>query len=85
MNTAIFLPSLHYNDLDTITWMHMILGTPRVTDERLRSWLDGNQLDRERMCQALLNLDQRFRDVRPLHPRGGPDEHCKNLSLSRKA
>lgn len=49
------------------------MGTPQLTDERLRHWLDSNQLARERLCQAVLALDQRFRDVRPRHPRGGPD------------
>lgn len=46
---------------------------PGDTDERLRSWLDGNQLARERLCISVLSLDPRFRDVRPRHPRGGPD------------
>ncbi len=49
------------------------MGIPQLTDERLRHWLDTNQLARERLCQAALSLDQRFRDVRPRHPRGGPD------------
>lgn len=47
---------------------------PHHTEERLRSWLDGNQVDRERMCQALLALDPRYLDVRPRHPKGGPDQ-----------
>jgi len=46
---------------------------PALTDERLRTWLDGNQVDRERLCLSLLALDPRFRDVRPRHPKGGPD------------
>jgi hypothetical protein len=46
---------------------------PALTDERLRCWLDGNQAARERLCCALLALDPRFRDVRPRHPKGGPD------------
>jgi hypothetical protein len=46
---------------------------PQLTDERLRTWLDANQLDRERMCLALVALDVRFHDVRPRHPRGGRD------------
>lgn len=49
------------------------MGIPQETDERLRSWLDSNQLARERLCQAILSLDKRFIDVRPRHPRGGPD------------
>ncbi|RUX25824.1 hypothetical protein EOA13_25810 [Mesorhizobium sp. M7A.F.Ca.US.011.01.1.1] len=43
------------------------------TDERLKSYLDTNQLQRERMCTAVLALDKRFTNVRPRHPRGGPD------------
>jgi hypothetical protein len=44
-----------------------------VTDERLKSYLDSNQLFREQLCLAVLSLDKRFSDVRPRHPRGGPD------------
>src|SRR5436309_1861009 len=47
---------------------------PQDTDERLRSWLDTNQLARERLCLAILALDERFSLVRPRQPRGGPDE-----------
>ncbi|MGL4231544.1 MAG: hypothetical protein ACRCWJ_09265 [Casimicrobium sp.] len=43
------------------------------TDERLKSYLDTNQLARERLALAVLALDKRFSDVRPRHPRGGPD------------
>jgi hypothetical protein len=43
------------------------------TDERLKGYLDTNQLQRERMCVAILAIDKRFSDVRPRHPRGGPD------------
>ncbi len=46
---------------------------PYQTDERLKSYLDTNQLHREQMCRALLSIDKRFTDVRPRHPRGGPD------------
>lgn len=46
---------------------------PYVTDERLKSYLDTNQLHREQMCLAVLALDKRFTEVRPRHPRGGPD------------
>lgn len=45
----------------------------RLTEERLRSWLDGNQPGRERLAQAVLALDRRFRHVRPRSPLGGPD------------
>ncbi|MHC1701891.1 MAG: hypothetical protein AB9900_13125 [Humidesulfovibrio sp.] len=46
---------------------------PYTTDERLKSFLDTNQLHREQMCLAILSIDKRFSDVRPRHPRGGPD------------
>jgi hypothetical protein len=49
------------------------IPTVSKTDERLRSWLDTNQLARERLCQAILSLDSRFHEVRPRNPRGGPD------------
>jgi hypothetical protein len=44
-----------------------------ATDERLKSYLDTNQLHREQMCLAILGIDNRFSDVRPRNPRGGPD------------
>lgn len=47
--------------------------SPRLTDERLRSWLDTSQLDRERLCHAIMTLDRRFSDVRLRQPRGGAD------------
>lgn len=43
------------------------------TDEKLKGYLDTNQLHREQMCLAILALDKRFTNVRPRHPRGGPD------------
>ena len=46
---------------------------PTDTDIRLRSWLDANQRDREQMCRSVLALDQRYSDVKPRHPAGGPD------------
>jgi hypothetical protein len=46
---------------------------PFQTDERLKGYLDTNQLHREQMCLAVLANDQRFTEVRPRHPRGGPD------------
>ncbi|MCP9771669.1 hypothetical protein KBY66_03385 [Synechococcus sp. Tobar12-5m-g] len=46
---------------------------PYQTDERLKSYLDTNQLYREQMCRAVLATDPRFSEVRPRHPRGGPD------------
>ena len=49
------------------------MSSVKKTDERLRSWLDTNQLARERMCLAILSLDSRFLNVRPRNPRGGRD------------
>ena len=46
---------------------------PYDTDERLKAYLDTNQLHREQMCLAILAVDKRFSEVRPRHPRGGPD------------
>ena len=46
---------------------------PYQTDERLKSYLDTNQLHREQMCRAVLANDKRFTNVTPRHPRGGPD------------
>ncbi|EJB8504589.1 hypothetical protein MW364_002767 [Vibrio parahaemolyticus] len=46
---------------------------PYQTDERIKSYLDTHQLHREQMCRALLAIDHRYTDVRPRHPRGGPD------------
>ena len=47
---------------------------PYNTDEKLKSYLDTNQLHREQMCRAVLAADKRFSDVRPRQPRGGPDD-----------
>lgn len=46
---------------------------PYHTDEKLKGYLDTNQLHREQMCRAILATDKRYSDVRPRHPRGGPD------------
>lgn len=43
------------------------------TDERLKSYLDTNQLHREQMCLAILSIDKRFTEVHHRQPRGGPD------------
>jgi hypothetical protein len=45
---------------------------PRMTDERLRTWLQS-QAERERLCIALLPMFREYSDVRPRRPRGGPD------------
>lgn len=46
---------------------------PYDTDERLKNYLDTNQLRREQMCLAVLAIDKRFTNVKPRQPRGGPD------------
>ncbi|MCI5167281.1 MAG: hypothetical protein D3903_14605 [Candidatus Electrothrix sp. GM3_4] len=46
---------------------------PYQTDERLKNYLDTNQLHREQMSLAILSIDKRFSEVRPRHPRGGRD------------
>jgi hypothetical protein len=47
---------------------------PRLTEERLRNYLDGDQPGRERMCLALLPLLGPFTVCRPRRPKGGPDQ-----------
>jgi hypothetical protein len=44
-----------------------------MTDERLRSWLDANQLSRERLCAGVLGVDGRFQRVEGRQPGGGAD------------
>jgi hypothetical protein len=44
-----------------------------VTDARLRSHLNTNQLFQERMCLAIISMDRRFSNVQPRQPAGGPD------------
>lgn len=46
---------------------------PHETELRLRSFLDTNQSAREGICLGLLAQDKRFTEVRPRHPKGGPD------------
>lgn len=43
------------------------------TDQRLKSYLDTNQLARERLCLAVLSLDKRYSHIKPRHPYGGRD------------
>lgn len=49
------------------------MSGPFETDNRLRSYLNTNQERREQMCLALLATDKRFTQIKPRHPRGGPD------------
>jgi hypothetical protein len=46
---------------------------PRLTEERLRNYLDGDQPSQERMCLALLPLLGPFTQCLPRRPKGGPD------------
>src|ERR1700689_38933 len=45
----------------------------RLTDERLKSWLNADQAARERMCAGILALDRSYTDIVPRRPEGGPD------------
>jgi hypothetical protein len=49
------------------------MSDSRVTEERLRSWLDSNQVQRERLCAQLLPLLGTYSHVEPRRPKGGPD------------
>jgi hypothetical protein len=49
------------------------MADSRLTEERLRSWLDANQLQRERLCAQLLPLLGLYSQVEPRRPKGGPD------------
>jgi len=59
------------------------LDTARITDERLRHALNGDQPSRERLCLGVLALDRNYSDIRPRRPQGGPDGsrdiECKRL------
>jgi len=46
----------------------------RLTEERLKSWLDSNQVQRERLCVNLLPLFDNYSKVEPRRPKGGPDQ-----------
>lgn len=50
----------------------MISGS-QLTEERLRNWLDSNQVQRERLCIALLSLNKTYSSIKPRRPKGGPD------------
>ncbi len=44
-----------------------------LTEERLRTWLDTNQVARERMCLGILSLQPGYSHLKPRRPKGGPD------------
>lgn len=48
--------------------------TPQLTEERLRTWLDATQSQRERLCVAVLPLLGPYSYVQPRRPKGGPDQ-----------
>lgn len=49
------------------------MADPRLTEERLKSWLDSNQPQRERLCLHLMPILGDYFDVNPRRPKGGPD------------
>lgn len=49
------------------------MSDARLTDERLKSHLNGRQPDRERMCLAILGIETGFSQIEPRRPEGGPD------------
>ncbi|MFP4028475.1 MAG: hypothetical protein ACLFWL_11850 [Candidatus Brocadiia bacterium] len=49
------------------------MSDTRKTDERLRGWLDSNQVQRERLCAHLLPLLGPYSHVECRRPKGGPD------------
>ena len=53
--------------------MSRVAREGRQTDERLRTWLAGNQPAQERLCSALFPLLGAYSDVRPRRPQGGRD------------
>ncbi|MBN2217370.1 MAG: hypothetical protein JW719_08335 [Pirellulales bacterium] len=48
-------------------------GDVRLTEERLRNYLDSNQAMQEQMCLALLPLLGSYAREQPRRPKGGPD------------
>src|SRR5262245_52895136 len=50
-----------------------VMNGPRLTEERLRYFLDGNQPMRERLCLAVLPLLGPYSREQPRRPKGGPD------------
>lgn len=49
------------------------MADSRLTEERLRGWLDSNQVQRERVCAQLLPMLGPYSDVEPRRPKGGRD------------
>lgn len=63
-----------YNARDGIrvTRKGINVADSRTTEERLRTWLEG-QAQRERLCAHLLPLLGPYSNVDPRRPKGGPD------------
>ena len=49
------------------------MANPKLTEERLRSWLDTNQPQRERLCLHITPMLGEYIDINPRRPKGGPD------------
>lgn len=49
------------------------MSSPSFTEERLRSFLDSNQVMRERLCLAIMPTLGPYTQERPRRPKGGPD------------
>lgn len=45
----------------------------KLTNERLRQWLNADQASRERLCAGVLGLNRNYTDIRLRRPEGGPD------------
>ena len=44
------------------------------TEQRLKNFLNSNQVVRERMCLQILSLNHNYSEIKPRHPNGGPDQ-----------
>lgn len=49
------------------------MNDTRLTEERIRNYLDSNQMMRERLCLAILPLLGPYTQEQPRRPKGGPD------------
>lgn len=54
------------------------MDVARLTSERLRTALNGNQPSRERMCLAVLGLDRNYSDIKPRRPEGADSSNDKS-------
>lgn len=51
----------------------MEINPSKETEIRLRSYLNRNPLDQERMCVDILNTIDEYKEINPVLPKGGPD------------